>query len=171
MAQDEALGPVELAVIGFPGSQFSGEIAPAVADLVASGTVSILDLLFITRDDDGTVAGFELSEVDDEIAGPYLELEGEAGAFLSEEDMEAIGELLEPGSSRSPSFGRTLGALVRERRAELQGRAPRRTTAWMRRRSPKRSPRWDSGLADGCRLLCIDADQTDGEGPIASRSR
>ena len=99
MAQDEALGPVELAVIGFPGSQFSGEIAPAVADLVASGTVSILDLLFITRDDDGTVAGFELSEVDDEIAGPYLELEGEAGALLSEEDMQAIGELLEPGSS------------------------------------------------------------------------
>jgi Family of unknown function (DUF6325) len=99
MSQDEALGPVELAVIGFPGSQFSGEIAPAVADLVASGTVSILDLLFITRDDDGTVAGFELTEVDDEIAGPYLELEGEAGALLSEEDMEAIGELLEPGSS------------------------------------------------------------------------
>ena len=99
MAQDEALGPVELAVIGFPGSQFSGEIAPAVADLVASGTVSILDLVFITRDDDGTVAGFELSEVDDEIAGPYLELEGESGALLSEEDMEAIGELLEPGSS------------------------------------------------------------------------
>ena len=99
MSQDEALGPVELAVIGFPGSQFSGEIAPAVADLVESGTVSILDLIFITRDDDGTVAGFELSEVDDEIAGPYLEIEGEAGALLSEEDMEAIGELLEPGSS------------------------------------------------------------------------
>jgi hypothetical protein len=99
MSQDEALGPVELAVIGFPGSQFSGEIAPAVADLVESGTVSILDLIFIARDDDGTVAGFELSEVDDEIAGPYLEIEGEAGALLSEEDMEAIGELLEPGSS------------------------------------------------------------------------
>ncbi len=61
MAQDEALGPVELAVIGFPGSQFSGEIAPAMADLVANGTVSILDLVFITRDDDGTVAGFELT--------------------------------------------------------------------------------------------------------------
>ena len=48
MAQDRALGPVELAVIGFPGSQFTGEIAPAVADLVASRTVSILDLVFIT---------------------------------------------------------------------------------------------------------------------------
>ena len=144
MSQDEALGPVELAVIGFPGSQFSGEIAPAVADLVASGTVSILDLLFITRDDDGTVAGFELSEVDDEIAGPYLELEGEAGALLSEEDMEAIGELLEPGSSAlAIVWENTWARLLRDRRAELEGRAPRRTTAWMRRRSPKRSPRWD----------------------------
>ena len=45
------------------------------------------------------MAGFELNEVDDEIAAPYLELEGEAGALLSEEDMQAIGELLEPGSS------------------------------------------------------------------------
>ena len=170
MSQDEALGPVELAVIGFPGSQFSGEIAPAVADLVASGTVSILDLLFITRDDDGTVAGFELSEVDDEIAGPYLELEGEAGALLSEEDMEAIGELLEPGSSAlAIVWENTWARCLRDRRAELAGRAPRARPHGCGdgRRSARR--RWDP-TTDAGRLPCVDADQT-AEDLIASRSR
>ena len=38
------LGPVEYAVIAFPGSQFNGSVAPALADLVESGTVRVIDL-------------------------------------------------------------------------------------------------------------------------------
>jgi hypothetical protein len=38
------LGPVEYLVIRFPGNQFRGEIVPALADLVESGTIRTLDL-------------------------------------------------------------------------------------------------------------------------------
>ena len=48
-----SIGPVEYIVVGFPGNEFKGEIAPAIADLVESGTIRILDLVFITKDGNG----------------------------------------------------------------------------------------------------------------------
>jgi hypothetical protein len=99
MSDATSLGPVEIAVIAFPGNQFTGEIAPALADLVSSGTVSILDLVFVTKDADGNVAGVELSDVDDEVAAPYMELDGEVQGLLSDEDFEQVGDLLDPDSS------------------------------------------------------------------------
>jgi uncharacterized membrane protein len=98
MADDQP-GPVEIAVISFPGNQFSGEVAPAIADLVASGTVSLLDLVFITRDDDGNVGVIELDSLDDEITTAYMDIEGDVQGLLADDDFETIGELLEPGSS------------------------------------------------------------------------
>src|SRR3954469_6492972 len=54
------LGPVELLFVQFPGNQFTGEIAPALADLVESGTIRIIDLVFVAKDADGNSVGFEL---------------------------------------------------------------------------------------------------------------
>ena len=54
-----AIGPVEYIIIGFPENQFKGEIVPALADLVESGTVRILDLIFVTKDEDGDVTSIE----------------------------------------------------------------------------------------------------------------
>ena len=99
MATDSIGGPVELAIIEFPGSQFNGEIVPALAQLVDDGIVRILDLIFVTKDDDGTVAAVELGEMDEETAAPFDALEGEAGGLLSEEDLEMASEALSPGSS------------------------------------------------------------------------
>ena len=55
------MGPVEYLVIEFPGNQFKGEIVPALAELTENGTIRILDLLFIKKDEDGNVLSFELS--------------------------------------------------------------------------------------------------------------
>ena len=56
------IGPVSCAVFGFPGSNFSGEIAPALAELVDKGTIRVLDLVFAMKDLDGNVAVLELEE-------------------------------------------------------------------------------------------------------------
>ena len=48
-----SIGPVEYIVVGFPGNEFKGEIAPALADLVDNGTIKIHDIVFITKDTDG----------------------------------------------------------------------------------------------------------------------
>jgi uncharacterized membrane protein len=94
-----SLGPIEVIVVGFPENQFTGEIAPALADLVESGVVRIVDLVFITKDDDGEVAALELNELDEQVSAQYVTLTAELDALIGEEDIEDFGEQLEPGSS------------------------------------------------------------------------
>lgn len=94
-----SLGPIEIIVVGFPENQFTGEIAPALADLVESGIVRIVDLVFITKDDAGDVTALELNELDDHVTNAYVTLVEELDALIGEEDIEDFGEQLEPGSS------------------------------------------------------------------------
>lgn len=94
---EEARGSVELAVIAFPGSQFKGEIVPALADLVDSGVVAILDLLVISKSKEGDVLAIEIGEMED--GGVFDDLDGEVMGLLSAEDIEMAGELLEPGNT------------------------------------------------------------------------
>jgi len=94
-----SLGPIEMFVVGFPDNGFNGEIAPALADLVESGTIRVVDLLFIAKDADGTVASFEINELDDDIAGAYDTLVEEVAGLIGDEDVEDFAEQLEPGSS------------------------------------------------------------------------
>ena len=73
------IGPVEYIIVGFPGNQFNGEIAPELGKLVDSGTIRILDLVFITKDADGNVAAVEFEDHDD--VALFNALEGEVGGL------------------------------------------------------------------------------------------
>ncbi len=93
------VGPVEVLVVAFPGNQFTGEIAPALEELVASDLIRIIDLVFVTKSPAGEVLGLELSELDDATSGalrPHVE---EPVGLLSDEDVEDFGAELEPNSS------------------------------------------------------------------------
>ena len=91
--------PVEYVIISFPGNRFSGEIMPALTELVDSGTIRIIDLVFIKKDADGDVVAFELDALEEGGELGLEELEGEAGELLSEQDLELAAEMLEPDSS------------------------------------------------------------------------
>ncbi len=88
------LGPVEYLIVGFPGNKFNGEIAPELVALVESGTVRILDLIFIGKDADGSVLAFEIDELE-----AFANLDGEVGGLISPEDVEHAAAALEPNSS------------------------------------------------------------------------
>jgi Family of unknown function (DUF6325) len=91
--------PVEYVIISFPGNRFSGEIMPALTELVESGTIRIVDLVFIKKDADGDITAFELDALEEGGELGLEELEGEAGDLLSEQDLELAAEMLEPDSS------------------------------------------------------------------------
>ena len=63
------MGPLEYAIFRFPGNEFNGEILPALGRLVDSGTIAVLDLLFITKDADGKSAWVELQDIPGDGAG------------------------------------------------------------------------------------------------------
>jgi uncharacterized membrane protein len=92
-------GPVEYVVIAFPGNRFKGEIVPAVAELVDTGIVRILDVAFIKKDADGNTTMFEYDTLEDVLAFGFADLDGEAGGVLNDEDLELAAEALEPDSS------------------------------------------------------------------------
>lgn len=93
------MGPVEYLVVEFPGNQFKGEIVPALAELVNSGTIRIIDLVFIKKDAEGRIKIFELSELAHDEAAMFDTLEGEIDNLLNEEDLVAAGERLQANSS------------------------------------------------------------------------
>ena len=95
-----SLGPIEVVVLGFPGSRFTGEIRPQIVELVERGIVTVVDALFITKDADGEVAFLELQQLaaDPEVAalGDLLSRQLD---LLAEEDISELVADLEPGSS------------------------------------------------------------------------
>jgi hypothetical protein len=93
------IGPVEYMIVAFPGNKFRGEIAPALADLVESDTVRILDLAFVGKDADGEVVAFELSDLDPDVRDSFDSFGAKAEGLLNEDDLKAAGEELEPNSS------------------------------------------------------------------------
>jgi hypothetical protein len=95
----DQIGPVEYMIVAFPGNKFRGEIAPALGDLVKSGTLRILDFAFVMKDQDGQVFAMELEDVDSATGVAFKELESELGDLVNEEDLRAVGEELEPNSS------------------------------------------------------------------------
>ncbi len=68
------IGPVDVVIIGFPGNKFTGRIAPALMDLVDSGTVRILDLLFVSKDADGVTTTIDIADLDPETGPAYLDV-------------------------------------------------------------------------------------------------
>jgi len=93
------IGPVEYMVVAFPGNKFNGAILPAIAEQVEAGTIRIIDLAFVSKDADGAVAAFEISDIDEEVRRGLDALGLEATGLLGEDDLMYAAEDLEPNSS------------------------------------------------------------------------
>jgi hypothetical protein len=93
------LAPVDYMIVAFPGNEFRGEIAPALADLVEKGTIRIIDLAFVAKDAEGNIAAFELTDIDPEVRQGFENMGVEVNGLFNEDDLEAAGEELDPNSS------------------------------------------------------------------------
>lgn len=95
----EEIGPVDYAIIAFPGNRFRGEIAPAIADLVDDGTIRIIDIAFVGKDEEGNTIAMELTELDPDVQEGLEKLGIEVGGLFPEEDLMDIADGLEPNTS------------------------------------------------------------------------
>jgi uncharacterized membrane protein len=92
-------GPIQYMVVGFPGNKFTGNISRALAALIASGQIRIIDLTFVTKDQDGNVAALELEDLDSDAAAAFSVLEALVGDLVNEDDIQTIAEELPPNTS------------------------------------------------------------------------
>ncbi|WP_441245424.1 DUF6325 family protein [Kitasatospora sp. McL0602] len=118
----DTVGPVDVAVVAFDGNRFNGDVAPAIRELQENGTVRILDLTFVRKEPDGSVAVVELADTD--VAEAFQRVTGSDFDLLSDEDLQTVGESLEPGSAAlvvawENAWAARLTAAVRDSRGQL----------------------------------------------------
>ena len=135
------LGPIEVVVLGFPGSRFTGEIRPQIIDLVKRGIVSVVDALLIKKDQAGAVTFVEMQQLtgDAELEALASEVSGQLD-LLSDEDVDVV-----RGRSRAGLVG--VGDRVR---AHLDEAGTRRSSR-LRWRPDRRHPRSRRGRRRGTR--------------------
>jgi hypothetical protein len=95
----EEIGPVDYAIIAFPGNQFRGEIGPALAELVDAGTIRIIDVAFVGKNPAGDAVAMELTELDPDVQAGLEAAGVEVGGLFNEDDLMDVAEGLEPDSS------------------------------------------------------------------------
>ena len=97
-ALDE-LGPVDYLVVEFPAgaSNFTGEMAKELLALVDSGTIRVIDVLILSKSEDGSVEATELSDIDE--VGELQAVEAQLAELLAADDVEHLAAAMEPGST------------------------------------------------------------------------
>ena len=112
------------------GRQPTGEALPHLIDLVDRGLIRILDLAFIAKDEDGSVAALEIADLGDEVA-EFAAFEGASSGLLGDDDIAEAGNALEPGTSAAllvfeNSWAAPFAAAVRRSGGQLvaSGRIP-----------------------------------------------
>jgi hypothetical protein len=95
----DELGPVDYIVVEFPAgaSNFTGEMAKALLALVDSGTIRVIDILILTKNEDGTVDAKEFSDVEE--LGPLQAVEAQLAELLAADDVVNLAAAMDPGST------------------------------------------------------------------------
>ena len=98
--QEDALGPIDIVVIGFPpDAPMTGEAVPIVLDLVDRGIIRVLDALFVVKEADGTFSGLDIAELDETRVGQFTAFAGAGSGLLSDDDVALAAAEIEPGSA------------------------------------------------------------------------
>lgn len=95
----DELGPVDFVIVEFPAgaANFTGEMAAELLALVAAGTIRVIDLIILAKDQAGLVEAKELSDVED--LGDLQKLEVELAELLAEDDVVNLAAAMDPGST------------------------------------------------------------------------
>jgi hypothetical protein len=94
-----AMGPISYLIVEFPGNKMTGEGLPILMDYVERGLIRVLDLVFVTRDSDGSVRAVELRDIDRDGVLDVAMFEGVSSGLLDAADIGDAGSVIEPGSS------------------------------------------------------------------------
>lgn len=95
----QIMGPVDYAVVGFPGNKFSGEIAPELAKLEQNHIIRVIDLVFVIKDEYGKVLITEAKNMGGNAGDAFSAFAQKASEWFSLDDIEAIAEELPDNSS------------------------------------------------------------------------
>jgi hypothetical protein len=95
----DELGPIDYVVVEFPGNRMTGEGLPLLVDLVERGIIRLIDLVFFTKAEDGSVALVEIADFDGDGELDLAIFEGASSGIVGEDDVNEAAAAVENGSS------------------------------------------------------------------------
>lgn len=97
MSDDVELGPIDYLVVEYAHGKPTGEALPYLLDLVASGTIRILDLAMLVKDDETHFRSMKLADLPALGITDFDDLDGVESGLLSEDDLAEVAAIIEPG--------------------------------------------------------------------------
>jgi len=104
-------GPVDFVVFEFKGNQFKGEILPALSDLVSNNIIRLIDLVIVKKDKEGKVTIQELQQAGESAMQIFNPLKADVTGMIKKEDLEMVGNMLEPNSTAAAMLFENLWAV------------------------------------------------------------
>ncbi len=95
----DAMGPVDYLVIEFPRFTMTGEGLKELVSLVDRGIIRVLDLVFVHKQEDGTIQVVAVTDLDHDGTLDLAIFEGAASGLLGGDDVKEAAEALEPGNA------------------------------------------------------------------------
>ncbi len=99
MADDGVMGPISYLIVEFPGNKMTGEGLLTLVDLVDKGLIRILDLTFVTKAEDGSMALVELADLDADGEVDLAIFAGASSGLIGESDLGDESNVIQPGST------------------------------------------------------------------------
>ena len=95
----DELGPVDYLVIEFPAGakKFTGEMAAELLKLVDTGTIRVIDVLILDKNEDGSVDATELADIKE--LGEMQVIEAQLAELLAADDVDDLAAAMDPGST------------------------------------------------------------------------
>jgi hypothetical protein len=125
-------GPIDYLIVEWPpGKEPTGEGLGLLVDLTERGLIRVIDLAFVRKEQDGTVNGLLIADIDRDGKLDLAQFEGASSGVMSQDDYDEAGAALEPGSAAAilvyeNRWAAPFAAAVRRSGAQLvaSGRIP-----------------------------------------------
>jgi hypothetical protein len=98
MSDSAVHGPIDFLLIEFPADRVTGAAAEALMDLVEGGVVRVYDLLVIRKDEDGTFAGVEVTDLTADEVGGFAAFAGARSGLVDDDDLGRAADVMKPGT-------------------------------------------------------------------------
>jgi uncharacterized membrane protein len=92
------MGPIDYIILEWPTEPSGDEVVPLLVDLVDRGTIRILDITFVSKNEDGSLSAIEVNDLGP-AARAFGVFAGASSGLLDDDDLQDAASALEPGTS------------------------------------------------------------------------
>lgn len=92
-------GPIDYIVVSFSGNKFEGNIIKALEEASNNGTIDVLALALLSKDEEGNVTTLDTVNLGEEFVIEFSKIIKADDNIVTQDDIDEVGEMLENNTS------------------------------------------------------------------------